>query len=29
MKYKRKPIANNIEFEINIFLITCNLKCRI
>jgi len=29
MKYKKKRIANNIEFKINIFLIMCNLKCRI
>lgn len=29
MKYKKKRIANNIQFKINIFLIMCNLKCRI
>jgi len=29
MKYKKKHLANNIEFKINIFLIMLNLKCRI
>ena len=29
MKYKKKSVANNIEFKISVFIIMCNLKFRI